>query len=223
MIPKAQRPAFARLSGMKPEEFASFVKVLETTKPSISLRDFALRVAEALGQDSAPTYELLVMIAGAYAALDGTGIGVDEFVDEVCESEKAADSESQVKDWTQASDRLRAVLSLPNTVGLTAKALSVISESERTYCNARIISDLRPIFRADDVSQVSASVVLHSLRIAFHKLPSNETENFFTTLATQDLLDLKEVIERAIAKDEALRGVAWKSNIPPLDFRVEED
>jgi hypothetical protein len=210
---------------MAPDRFDAFLKAIGTARPSISLRDFASRVAEALDQESADVYELLVMIAGAYAALDGTGVGVDEFVDDVCESEKATDSESltEIKDWVQASTRLRSVLSLPNTVGLSAKALSVISESERTYCNARIISDLRPIFRADDVSKVSASVVMHSLRIAFHKLPSNETENFFTTLVTEDLLNLKEVIDRAIAKDEALRGVASTSNIPALDFRVEEE
>jgi hypothetical protein len=224
-LPASQEPAFASIATMPSDEFDAFLEALRSSSPSVSVRDYSERVAAALTEDPEKVYDWIVMLAGAFAAFERSGVDLDQFVSDVAGSaeKKASESLAPVRDWQSARDRLRSLLSLHDTLGLTAKALSVVAESERLYCASRIISDLRPIFRADDSARVSASVVLHSLRIAFHRKLGEDTENFFVTLVSEDLRQLKKVIDRALEKDATLREVASRAGISSLAFRAGEE
>jgi len=224
-IPKSQEPAFATIVTMADAEFNALREAIKSSAPSISISDFSERVANVLAEESEEVSGLIAMLLGASAAFERSGSELADFVAEVCALAEKSDSEAlaAIGNWQTARERLTSLLSLHDTLGLTAKALSVISETERLYCNARIISDLRPIFRIDSSTQVSASVVLHSLRIAFHGRPGEGVSNFFVTMVNEDLILLKAVIDRALQKNETLRTISDRGGVKSIEFKAGGD
>jgi len=82
------------------------------------------------------------------------------------------------------------------------------------YCDAKILSDIRPVF-GDDLSEGPISAVItHTLKLAYHE--GGEHKEFFIVMDQQDLITLFEVIDRAHEKEQALTGLLQKSGIPRL-------
>jgi hypothetical protein len=126
-----------------------------------------------------------------------------------------------VSDWSKASDRLTELLRIDTPLGVSAKAMDVLSETERLYCRGRVVTDLRPIFSIDTESPPVSAVVLHTLRINYHVGQRKEIAQFFVTLEADDLRNLQSVIERAIAKEESLRSFADANSITCLKYKVD--
>jgi hypothetical protein len=56
-------------------------------------------------------------------------------------------------------------LALDDTVGTAAKAGPVLTEHERIFEDARILTDVRPIFHPDLSEKPNAAVIVHMLRL----------------------------------------------------------
>jgi hypothetical protein len=94
-------------------------------------------------------------------------------------------------------------------VALKAKALSVATDCPRVFSTTKILSDVRPIFGDDPSKRPVGAVVLHNLRITYAE--NGEEQNFFVQLDTRDLKSLQENVNRALAKDSALRQFVQES------------
>jgi hypothetical protein len=105
----------------------------------------------------------------------------------------------------------RVALDLPR-----AKADDLRSEIERTYCDARIMTDLRAGFRKTIDDSVSMMVVLHNLRIGYHDDKGDHRE-FYLTLDAKDLKDLKKAVERAQKKSKTLHDAMKAANITVIE------
>ena len=91
-----------------------------------------------------------------------------------------------------------------------------MTEHAHVFCNARILSDIRPVF-AESADSASAAVVIHNLQIGFHEGGTGPHKEFYVALDTGDLRKLKELIVRAEKKDIALQTMLKSSNVPYLD------
>jgi hypothetical protein len=89
---------------------------------------------------------------------------------------------------------------------VSAKAATLLFDEERGFSNARVITDVRPVF-GDDISSpdISAAFIIHSLRISYRG--RSENSEFFVSMSTKDLRDLRKVIDRALDKAEGLEHV----------------
>lgn len=92
-----------------------------------------------------------------------------------------------------------------------AKALSVASDVPRLFTDARILSDLRPIFGEDVTALPVGAVISHSLRVTYAE-EGNEKE-FFVYLDSDDLKNVQEQIERALKRDSTLRSLLEKTKL----------
>lgn len=94
---------------------------------------------------------------------------------------------------------------------LKAKALSVGSDCQRLFSEAKILSDMRPVF-GDNVSEPPLGIVLlHSLKIEFAE--DGEEKEFFVHLDSRDLKDLQACLTRALEKDAVLRKHVEQSKL----------
>ncbi len=106
-------------------------------------------------------------------------------------------------------------LATPDTsLAITLKALDVMREHERTFCGARILSDIRPIF-SKTVGTADAAVIVHNLQIGFHH--DGRHQEFYITLDADDIKTLKKVIERCEKKTATLQSILDKASIPYLE------
>ena len=115
---------------------------------------------------------------------------------------------------TRLQEHLQALLSLDKSLGVTAKALDVLTEHDKIFCKARILSDIRPVFSVN-TKEASAAVIVHNLQIGFHR--NGEHEDIYIALDTDDVQRLKEVIDRADEKATALKALVNKAQLPYLE------
>lgn len=99
--------------------------------------------------------------------------------------------------------KLISLFSALTTQKLTFKAHSLLTNNDKSYTDAQILSDIRLIFEDDLHTSKRNAVIVHQLKLDF-KSDENK-KNFFISLDTLDLMKLKSQIERALEKDRLIR------------------
>ena len=103
--------------------------------------------------------------------------------------------------WRKLRKFFIAALSLERTVGTAAKAGIVLTQHERIFSGARIMTDLRPIFHLDVSQKPDAAVIVHMLQIVQRDDFGNKTDQYFA-LDSNDIVVMKEIIERAMKRKQ---------------------
>jgi hypothetical protein len=104
-----------------------------------------------------------------------------------------------------------------------AKASAIQREHPNVFVNARILTDLRPVF-GDGPESLRGAVVVHMLKLTC--IRSNEPEEFFFALDDGDLDALQKTIGRAETKSKTLRAFmrgTSLSSIDPIDEHGLDD
>jgi hypothetical protein len=118
----------------------------------------------------------------------------------------------------EALDRLEGqltrLLSI-ETIQLGQNASSLQQEHERLFADARVVSDIRPVFSVDPDEPPSAAVIVHTLRIDYSS--SNEPNGqYYFALDEDDLESLLKHLTRAKAKSKTLKSLLSKINFTEI-------
>jgi hypothetical protein len=144
-------------------------------------------------------------LAGLYTAKSMRDVPLADFVEDVCDAMEALPQEElrlPHSEREQFKEKLHVLLG-SDFFSIVAKAYDLATE-ERTFCSARILTDLRPVFGSHVEDGPQAMVVLHTLKLIFHE-GSQRHQEFFVALDAGDLRALRKVIDRAEAKAGSLR------------------
>lgn len=150
--------------------------------------------------------KILEVLIVLYEIKSQQDVSVEEFVDDVCDAMERIEPEHRLP-HSERPDFAGKLLTLLNAevFGLVAKAHDLATEDERTFCHARILTDLRPIFGPNIEDGPKAMLAMHTLKLAFHQQgSSDEHGEFYVALDAEDLRTLGRLIERAEAKARAL-------------------
>jgi hypothetical protein len=205
-IPRKFQAGFKALYGLSDENKQQLVTVLSEARRGSSTQDLTVKVSLTLGLGLEASQSLINALTAFYSVVDHLveENGKAEFI----EALPAALVESKVvPDGTDTTTMIQVVssaLELKETLGVIAKAKELATDSERLFASSRILTDFRPIFSDNLDETIEAGVVLHQLRITYHKEESEHPE-FFVSLDSEDLRKLKETIVRAEKKEEKLK------------------
>lgn len=108
-------------------------------------------------------------------------------------------------------DRLARVLTI-KPLAIAVKAMSLKTEYERRFCNARILTDARPIYIDKPSIQPDAVMISHTLRITFHDDTGAMRETYIT-MDDDDLMTLQGLVNRAEEKAKSLLSVFAAANV----------
>lgn len=214
-IPKGHKSAFRLVADADPEKLQAILSALRGLEHTMDVHRSAQALSQKSGLDIGEARGLLVMVASLFSLTERPGRTSAQLQSEllsVAESDKDLTVSGGRRD--QLAKFLREVLSLDNTLGVLCKAWSVIGEAEHSYSYSRVLTDLRPVFRPDS-DEVSAFVVLHHLKLAYHI--GSELREFFLTMSTDDIRELLEVLQRAERKYASLKPVARSTELPVLE------
>lgn len=117
-------------------------------------------------------------------------------------------------------ERLAALLEARDFLGFS-KAVDISTEYDQLLHVSRIISDVRPVFGADADDDPLGAVIVHSLRIDYFHEGRIKTTSF--ALNTNDLTQLKAVVERAEKKQRSLSRALERLAMPEFDLSDEAD
>ncbi|HVM36663.1 MAG TPA: hypothetical protein VM784_15165 [Actinomycetota bacterium] len=102
-----------------------------------------------------------------------------------------------------------------------AKGLDVLTEHERVFLKSRIVTDIRPAYAGSDISDPSAVVLVHTLRLDVQE--SGHMKSIYVAMDEADLRQLRTVLDREADKATGLRRRIEMTELPLLDFEDDDD
>jgi hypothetical protein len=107
--------------------------------------------------------------------------------------------------------RLEMLLTI-RALSIAAKAETLKQEYERRFCTARILTDARPIYVDSPTLRPDAIMITHTARITFHD-DTGEMREIYITMDDDDLVTMRDLIERAQEKAQSLQSLFATANV----------
>ena len=208
-IPKAHRSAFGTFIRYPEAKAEALFGGLSRVAPTYRMRDLAKSVAQESKLDLQEVRGILAALSGLYL------LRTDWTDDQIVDAMRTALTTSTEPDLRLDGDalesfcaRLRRALTFDASLGVTSKVLDLMGEHERRFCGARVITDMRPVFSSVvEGGAPAAAVICHTLRIRYHQGGRAPAEECFFAMDASNLDTLIGVLERARAKEKAMRSM----------------
>jgi hypothetical protein len=214
-IPKQHLPSVAKILQLSDAAVDELISALSSTTISAEAATMAEKVAGSVSSISSEDLtEILETIYSFYHVREFAEVTRARFIRDLVDNLVSNPDFSLKKaDAPIVGKRFQRLLNV-RTLNILSKAIRLQRDGERIYCDAKIISDIRPVF-GDDIEKGPASAVItHTLKLSYHEM--GEHKEFFIVLDEQDLVVLQETIGRAQSKKEALNNLLKLANIPRL-------
>lgn len=217
-IPRQDYPVLAELLKLPKETTKSLVKALQEEPPVLFKKTLISRVSEKTQLSRSKLIKLMNIIFKVFATYKRTGLEIDSFLKELRETlaeTKFKGLTFRDDQWVERKNFLSKILCCEDSIGVTEKALNVMVDHARIFRNARIITDLRPVFRQDPSKPPAAAVTIHTLKIEYRE--DNQEKDFFVALDSMDIAQLEKLVARAKLKEVALKNTLSSSTITILE------
>jgi hypothetical protein len=218
-LPRSHIAALSKLSAADEPAFRKFAGGLQHLGPTAdrqALLDYLEPFANELG-NGLVLNDLVTALISAQVTRFHYEWSTERTASEVFDAGLADGFEGLNR--TDFEKRVAALLNLP-AFSRTAKAIDLLTESAHLYHDARVLTDLRPIFGADVTKPPEGVLIVHRLRIEFHDTEGIRT--MFFTLDPKDIEQLGKVVRRAEKKEISLRSMLTKFDLPILDTGGDE-
>lgn len=192
-----------------------FMEAIQTAPIMLSQRKLAKHIAPKIKLDKNKIAGIVAMLASLYRTMEDTPI--DEFVDDVYDAAITLEKISTIEiEWDDIKKDFKTALS-NDSFGVTSKAMDILGHYPNTYCSARLVTDIRPVFGQNTNECPPASFVVHTLRISSHQ-DDSDTKDYYVTLDSQDLHELRRIIDRALMKETTLKSVIDDTKMQYIDL-----
>ena len=219
-IPKDERPPLALIAELEDEQAAELSGALSAASDELDGDELVQQVVNGTPSiDADDVKKILEAVRQVASAKEVLEVQRDVFLSDIAKGMGDIEEHELRLDETRQRrlrERLVALTASP-AVETHAKAQSLRQDRENTYCTARIVTDLRPIFGSDVRQSPKAVLVAHMLRITYHHGSRGSLRDMFLTLRTEDLDKLGELIERARLKAESLHAFTAAADLREID------
>jgi hypothetical protein len=206
------------LAGLREDQAKELVSALRAEEPVYyNPNQLADSIATKVSIDKAVVGEIITALAGLYMGRAVTGLPIPEFAQTILEAiEKKGLKPPEPPSWARLKGNLVQLLELEGALPVASKALNVVTEQDRVFSQARVLSDLRSVFKDDPEVPPWAVAVIHTLRIHYYQ--SGELKAFFVAMDDEDIRKLRETLDRAQKKSRTLKTLAASANIPVINI-----
>lgn len=212
-IPPRYLPGIRAIVRLTDEGAAQLHVVLQEVPRHLTSERLARQIAAAAPELADDAAEVTEAVLSLVALLPEEAPATARLARDVSES---PDLELDAEARAILAERLSGLLSI-DALQVSARALDVITEYERVFHDARILTDVRPVFRSDPSQGPAAAAVVATLKVDFHEADRSLSSAYFA-MDHSDLLLLRDVIDRAIAKTESLKRLIERLDIPYWEY-----
>jgi hypothetical protein len=216
-IPEPYVPGLTAVAALDPKVAAELLAAVKTVPHLLTTS----RLVEHV-RDNVPALDkaedVLDALLSLTTLLPEGGDGVLELARDVAES---PDLDLDEATRHRLVRRLEGLLGVDSFV-LAARASEIVTEFPKVFHDARILTDLRPVFGPDPTSGPQAALLVATLKLEYH-LSEGPVDVDFFALDYSDLLRLRDIVDRAIAKHTSLRALIDKMDLPYWEYRDLEE
>jgi hypothetical protein len=214
-VPNRYIPMLNSVRNLSQPAAAELLRALGSAQVTASPKEMVSNIAESVPSVSREELEkILEVLYSLYHVREFSELNRNSFLSELVESVREnANPKIPDEELPIIRQRFKDLLGL-KTLESISKAIGLQREEERIYCEAKIISDIRPVFGNDVKLKPVAATITHSLKISYHE--NGDHKEFYIVLDEVDLNELAEVIKRAKTKANTLTQVLSGAGIPRL-------
>jgi hypothetical protein len=216
-IPNEEIPSIVKIVELPESITENLIQALSSSTVTSVPDEMATRIAERVaGIPIEDLTKIVDLIYSLYQIRQFADVSESQFLDDFMEGVRDAKDSGLILehlDAVKVKDRFSRLLSI-RTLSTLSKAIALQRDGERLYCEAKILSDIRPVFADDAALRPIAAVVNHTMKLTYHE--AKEHKEFFVVLDKGDIQKLLDALNRALAKDETLRTLLSESEIPEL-------
>lgn len=218
-IPRERERGLANILKLSDESICELISALKEVKPTSNLKKQSQSVASKV--HTIPSDEvdnIISTLISLYSASEYLDSDLSEIVENVCkaiEQSKFEQFKFSGEERNVFKERLLKLLNV-ESVSIYSKVINILREQNNVFCNARILTDIRPVFGAKLDNPPLAALVVHSLRISYHQ--GDTEKEFYIAMDSNDIQELREVLNRANLKADNLRKVIEAAKVPQFDI-----
>jgi hypothetical protein len=214
-IPEEDQRSIAIINTVPDKTLEKFISILESAPPISNPAEMTQHVAKQLPSISTDKLERIVdVLYTLYLVRELSGVRPKRFFADLMEVVRKNSSESALKGILKLESQLEKLLNI-ETLATISKAARLQRDGERLYCEAKILSDIRPVFGSKATVRPAGAVLVHTLKIGYHEGRDHREVHF--AMDSADLEALSTVLRRAQEKDKTLRDLLKKSKLPNLE------
>jgi len=208
-IPRRYRVGLAAVEQLAEADVTLLAERLALAEPEVSFEKLAARLDRELSVD-ADLARVLEAVASLNTLLPEDGSGADRLAQDVSES-----GDLKIPDERRPAyaARLETLMRIPVLV-VAARASELLTEHDKVFHDARILTDVRPVFERDPSTGVKMGAVVATMKLEYHPSGKRAIESVFISLDHGDLEHLRHVLDRALTKMDSLAGLMKETNVP---------
>lgn len=223
-IPDNQLDALAQLLQLSDDVWTALLEAIQKVKPTLSVISYVEQLASELGEEVEDARAVIQFLISLFAVRERLSDSPEEFFRDLREA--AANSRKPElnlddKAWEKLSEHLTKLFGTESSIELSAKAQTLLYDTERVFTDARIITDLRPVFRTDVEQHPEAMLITHTLRIDFQD--DQELKDIYVALDFEELTKLRGIVSRALEKDKSLQSLLKDKGITYIGMDRKEN
>lgn len=229
-VPSEYRSGFINVFLLNSDDFKSIVEGLKGVSLTHSIKKLATVATAFKPELLEEVIDIFLSISSVTSVIE-KGISIEEIAHDICiimSDEIKEEIETLEEDDELIDEKLRELLDeagkqifierlvvLLKTEKLyyAAKANDLMFEYPNVFIQARIMTDIRPIFSIKTDETPIAGMVIHNLHIHYRGDRETEHRDIYLTLDSADLISLKEIISRAENKEKSLSHIFKKSDM----------
>lgn len=190
------------------KDFESFQELLEENNDTLDkVSNYLLTVSRNDSFDKIESgikeitehYKIIFGLIYTFCRIDFSG---NQFISELYEYFKF--KTNKPIDFDFFNSKLSKIISNDLPVKFIIKSKILETTNPRNFNDSKILTDLRPIFRDKDGEELIGHVIVNQLKITYTE--NTKRKEFFITLDSNDLNQLKLTIERAERKVKVLES-----------------
>jgi len=152
-VPPQQVAHIKNFLQLPDDKVQGFLAALTEAGPQYNRSNLSREVSSRTNLPSELTDGVVGVLGSLYLTWEAQSTPLEQFVDQevhgALDKAETFSKENADVQWAKLRRFLVSALSLENTVGTAAKAAYILTQHEHVFFNARILTDVRPIFHLD--------------------------------------------------------------------------
>lgn len=208
-IPDKHRPVFDIIRDLNSKDIEALC--IEVNRISLGSNIEDLIKSPDFGRFLAPEVDKQLFFSTLFSVIS---LGVEhnnpnELIDDLVRSYQEEGSQNDSE--ANLREKLGTILGIKGGLKQTIKAYGLATEADKIYLEGRIISDIRLVFDTDINTDTRGAVLVHQLKLTYDT--NDETKQIFLLIDNKDLIDLRETIDRALAKERLIVSNAFTKDL----------
>lgn len=207
LIIKIDEPLFNRL-----------LSAITEVHPFVDIDSLVLEISPKIEEVSInDLQEILKAIHSIYSLRIQGNLKNTEIITGLINAVSSDDTFSQLsaEELAHFKQRLTKILAIDGSISISSQALILLQEYDSIFLNSRIITDVRPVFKAETKEEIAGALVVHTLKIAYQD--ASGSKEFYVALDSSDVKKLQEQLSQSLIEAKVIQAMLNKADVVYLD------